>query len=120
MSDPQEGSDRSPTQNDVQHQNGFEFLFGTGIDQNLEQIDTGNEENNDQPTHWYIARIGQLGMYMAVLAVVLAVGGLTLGWFNIQPYTNIAIIFSLVIATIALLIATVVQVYQSGFTGISP
>jgi hypothetical protein len=68
-------------------------------------------EDPDPP--WPIAWAGELGVYLAVLAVVLAVVGVTLAGLRIQPLGNVAIVASLGLVTVAMLFGMVFQAYIS-------
>ena len=57
--------------------------------------------------------LGQIGVYLGVIAVVLAVGGVSLAAADIQPIANMALVASLVLISGAMLVAIVFQVYAS-------
>lgn len=69
---------------------------------------------------WYIDWIGQSGVYMGVVAVTLATAGITLSWQGIQPYGNMGITLSLVLAVVAMILGIVFQVYLSDFDAPAP
>jgi hypothetical protein len=69
---------------------------------------------------WYIDWIGQSGVYMGVVAVVLAAAGVTLSWQGIQPYGNMGITLSLVLAVVAMILGIVFQIYLSDFDAPAP
>jgi hypothetical protein len=61
----------------------------------------------------YVERVGQSGVYLGGVAVALAIGGVLLAAVDIQPYGNMAIVFSLVGIIAAMLLGVVFQVYVS-------
>jgi hypothetical protein len=91
----------------------------------MEPRDMAPEGNRDGPAEAssggetdpprYVRWIGQVGVYTGVIAVTLAAGGITLSWQGIQPYGNIGITLSLVLAVLAMILGTVFQVYLSDF-----
>lgn len=84
-----------------------------------EQAPDSGEENEPEPP-WYVYWVGQIGVYLAVVAVALAASGVTLAWLGVYPYGNVAITFSLVFGVLAMLLGIVFQVYRSDFDAPAP
>ena len=61
----------------------------------------------------YVEIRGQSGVYLGVAALALAIGGVLLAAVDIQPYGNMAIVFSLAGIVAAMLLGVVFQVYVS-------
>jgi len=61
----------------------------------------------------YVERLGQSGVYLGAVALALAIGGVLLVAVDVQPYGNMAIVFSLVGIVAAMLLGVVFQVYVS-------
>jgi hypothetical protein len=61
----------------------------------------------------YVEILGQSGVYLGVAALALAIGGVLLAAVDIQPYGNMAIVFSLAGIVAAMLLGVVFQVYVS-------
>jgi hypothetical protein len=62
---------------------------------------------------WYVEWIGQSGVYLGVGALALAIGGISMAAVDIQPYANIAFVFSFVLVFSAMLLGIVFQAYVS-------
>jgi hypothetical protein len=112
---------RSDEENDVEKQRVGTFPFGATLEardvgsvQGGADAPGGSDDQTIDPP-WYVRWIGQIGVYLGVVAVALAAAGITLAWQGIQPYGNIGITFSLVFSVLAMVLGTVFQIYRSDF-----
>lgn len=62
---------------------------------------------------WYIELVGQSGVYLGVGALGLAILGVSLASFDIQPYANMALVFSIGIIFVAMFLGMLFQAYVS-------
>ncbi|WP_137289595.1 hypothetical protein [Natronorubrum halophilum] len=69
---------------------------------------------DDSNPPWLITKIGQLGVYLAVAAVVLTVGALVTALLGLGVFANIVLVLSLFLVTIAMVLGTVYQVSIGG------
>ena len=69
------------------------------------------DTETDAPTH--VQWLGQIGIYLGVIAVFCAGSGVTLAALSIQPSGNILMVLSLIIVTGAMLLGLIFQAYAS-------
>lgn len=60
---------------------------------------------------WHIDLVGQIGVYLGILSVTLALLGVLAASWGIQPIGNVAIVLSLALISIAMVLGIVFQVY---------
>ena len=61
----------------------------------------------------YVEWVGQSGVYLGVAGLALALAGVSLASVNVQPFANMALVFSLVAVFVAMFLGIVFQVYVS-------
>lgn len=59
----------------------------------------------------YVEMVGQSGVYLGVAALVLAIAGVSLASVNVQPFANMALVFSLAAILVAMFLGLVFQMY---------
>jgi|APHM01.1.fsa_nt_gi hypothetical protein len=64
-------------------------------------------------THWLVEALGQLGVRLGVVSVLLAVLGIAAAGAGMQPFGNVAIVGSLVMVSVAMVLGMVFQAYTS-------
>lgn len=74
------------------------------------------EEDEEEEPPWILEKLGQLGIYIAILGAVLSVIGVSAAWLGIQPLGNISMTFSLGLITLAMVLGAMFQAYVSDFS----
>lgn len=96
-------------------------VLGTPMEPSREELgrdpdrEGGSSDEDSVEPPWHVRWVGQIGVYLGVIAVVLAAGGVTMAWLRIQPYGNMAITFSLVFAVVGMILGVVFQIYLGDF-----
>ena len=72
-----------------------------------------SEEFDEPDVPGYVEWLGQIGVYSAVIGLVLAVGGVSLAAGDVQPYANMFLTISLAVVFGAMLLGIVFQAFAS-------
>lgn len=90
----------------------FDQYDGNTPEESVEELNSGQEALNPEEEArrvWNI--LGNFGIGLGVFALVLAVVGLALGTFRIEPLAQICIFFSLLLGTTSMIFGVVFQAF---------
>ncbi len=72
----------------------------------------GTGQRVEEPdTPWLVDAVGQLGVRLGVVSVLLALLGIAAAGVGMQPFGNVAIVASLVMVSVAMLLGMLFQAY---------
>ncbi len=66
-------------------------------------------------TPWLVDALGQLGVRLGVVSVILAIVGIAAAGVGMQPFGSVAIVASLAMVTVAMLLGMVFQAYAGDY-----
>lgn len=76
----------------------------------------GRGDDEDETPPWILEVVGEVGVYLAFLSLLLTIVGLISIYIRFQPVGNIAITFGLVGITVSMIIGMVYQAYVGDYT----
>lgn len=79
-------------------------------------VEAETDDDTEPEVPFVLEQLGQVGVYVALLGLGLAVFGVGAAFLNIQPLGNVSMFFSLVLVTVAMLFAVAIQAYSMDFS----
>lgn len=111
---PRRDTDRTPSEPD--ETGGPADVNATSPDGASDDALEGASVDDPDPPQ-VLERLGQIGIYLSVAAVALAVVGLGAGSARVQPFANIALVLALGLGSVAMVFGAI---YQASVSGLAP